>query len=85
MDKAETCDNYFISILRIPDEPNLPNLPSRTLLSIDSVAVIEQEVVDQWKLLNPSNSLSPDNISPKIIKLIIPTVFRALTQYSVCH
>ena len=63
------------SSAKLPQNDN-----SDVRLSLDSIIVGEDEVLDQLKILDCNKSYGPDSISPHFIKLATDALVKPLTQ-----
>lgn len=79
IDKAQTLNEHFASISKIENEPQIPAQPIDTEFSLSSIHVTNQDVKDQLHLLNSSKPGGPDDISPKLLKLISSCIHYPLT------
>ena len=69
-DKAEAFNDFFLSVTSLDDSnKDLPDDPQiMNIISLDSLHVTENDVLDQIKCLDVNKSYGPDGISPRIIK-----------------
>ena len=79
-DKAECLNTYFTSISTSSAnlEPLPPVIPN-THLILDNIIISEQDVKDQLSVLNDKKPPGPDKLSPKIIKMLAPSIYLPLT------
>ena len=80
-DKAQTLNEHFASISKIENEPPIPEQSLNTEFFLSSIHVTSQDVKDQLHLLNSSKPGGPDEISPKLIKLISSYIHYPLTLF----
>lgn len=83
LEKANVLNNFFVKASNIDSsDAILPELndpiPGITLLN--NIVITEQEVGDQIKLLDPSKSFGPDEISPVFIKSSGESLIKPLTR-----
>lgn len=78
IDKAETLNQHFTNISSLTNEPPLPEetIPDYNL---SFITVTEQDVVDQIHILNASKPSGPDELMPRLIKIIGKYLIKPLT------
>ena len=67
-DKSEAFNNFFTSIASDITNINLPELPPLCPFELSEIIVTEQDLKDQFSLLNTNKPAGPDGILPKVIK-----------------
>ena len=79
-DKAECLNNYFNSISTSSENLDpLPQPDSNFPFKLENIIISEQDIKDQLLLLNDRKPPGPDNMIPKIIKRLAPSLVRPLT------
>ena len=79
VDKANSINNYFTSVSNIDSEPDLPDVPPLALCELSGIVINEQEVYDQFQILNISKPAGPDNLPPKFLKAVFQSLVKPLT------
>jgi hypothetical protein len=64
----------FKLVSNIDSEPDLPDVPSLAPCELSGIVINEQEVCDQFQILNISKPAGPDNLPPKFLKAKIPLI-----------
>ena len=72
-DKADLFNQYFVSVSSIDDTG--ANIPTERRVfnngnNLSNLEITEQEVLDQMHILDVSKSYGPDNIPPRLIKVL---------------
>ena len=60
IDKASAINNYFTSISKLESESDLPNVPPHAPCELSDITITEQEVIDQFRILNITKPVGPD-------------------------
>ena len=76
VDKANSINNYFTSVSNIDSEPDLPDVPPLAHCELSGIVINEQEVCDQFQILNISKSGGPDNLPPKFLKAVFQSLIK---------
>ena len=71
VDKANSINNYFTSVSNI-DYPLAP-------CELSGIVINEQEVYDQFQILNISKPAGPNNLPPKFLKAVFQSLVKPLT------
>ena len=79
IDKANAINNYFTSVSDIHIEPDLPDVPPLAPCELSGIDITEQEVMDQFQILNISKPAGPDNLPPRFLKAIFQSIVKPLT------
>ena len=79
-DKAQVLNKHFAEISSIENEPPLPDDPEPPNHRFQSIIISEQDVKDQLHKLNASKPAGPDEIFPKLIKLMSKSLVKPLTM-----
>jgi hypothetical protein len=79
VDKANSINNYFTSVSNIDSEPDLPDVPPLAPCELSGIVINEQEVYDQFQILNISKPAGPDNLPPKFLKAVFQSLVKPLT------
>jgi hypothetical protein len=58
VDKANSINNYFTSVSNIDSEPYLPDVPPLAPCELSGIVINEQEVYDQFQILNIVTDIS---------------------------
>ena len=80
IDKAQVLNKYFADISKISDEPLLPEEPEPPNYSLNLIHITNQDVKDQLHKLNASKPAGPDEMLPKLIKIISNSIVKPLTM-----
>ena len=75
VEKANAINNYFASVSSLENEPELPNVPPLSPCELSDINISEQEVIDQFQILNTNKPAGPDNVSN-----IFNSYFQSLIQ-----
>ena len=68
-DKAEALNEFFTSIAsNISNDSDLPELPPLCPYKLSDINITDQDILDQFHLLNKNKPAGPDGILPKLIK-----------------
>ena len=72
IEKATAINEYFCSVSRCEVEPDLPNVPPFSPCELSDIVVTEQDVQDQFQILNSTKLASPDKLP--LLKSNFPAV-----------
>lgn len=78
-EKANFINNYFTSISNIEEEPDLPDIPPLSPCELSDIIITEQEVIDQFQILNVTKPAGPDKLPPKFLKSIFQSLVTPIT------
>ena len=73
-DKAETFNEHFTSFGSELNFDYISDLPPLCPYELKEINISEQDVLDQFHLLKPNKPAGPDNLLPKIIKFLSPSL-----------
>ena len=73
-DKSNALNEYFTSISTLDNEPELPDLPTLSPCELSDIVITEQDVIDQFQILEINKLPGPDKLAPKFIKAIFPSL-----------
>jgi hypothetical protein len=70
----------FTSVSNIDSEPDLPDVTPLAPCELSGIVINEQEVYDQFQILNISKPAGPDNLPPKFLKAVFQSLVKPLTR-----
>ena len=79
LDKAEALNNFFTSIASDITDSNLPDQPPLCPFELSEINITEQDIQDQFNMLNANKPAGPDGLLPKIIKNMSTSLIYPLT------
>lgn len=78
-DKANALNDYFTSVSSNDFDINLPDLSPLSPCVLSDIIITEQDVADQFQILNINKPAGPDNLPPKFLKAIFQSLVTPIT------
>lgn len=78
-DKANALNDYFTSVSSNDFDINLPDLAPLSPCVLSDIIITEQDVADQFQILNINKPAGPDNLPPKFLKAIFQSLVTPIT------